>query len=321
MPWPEGKPFRILSLDGGGIKGLYSASLLAIIEEKLTDGKPVAEYFDMIAGTSTGGVIAIALGLKKPAAQIRRLYVERGNRIFPPWRRRLSALAFAWQMFFPLHSHKALEAELYALFGNARYGDSESRLVVPAFLVPSAEIVVLKTDHHQDFKNDWKMLAWEAARATSAAPTFLRGHEGEDHVFLDGGVWANNPIMCAVVDALSAYNVRPEQIHVLSIGTGNVPFEIGKAAARGGLWSWREIIRAAIYLTTDNAASQAGLLLGPERILRLEPKEGGATIALDDWEAAVRVLPELSEQDFQAACKDLAPFFDTGASARHRFYT
>jgi patatin-like phospholipase/acyl hydrolase len=66
LPWPADKPFRILSLDGGGIRGIYAATMLARVEAKITKGEPIADYFDTIAGTSTGGVIALGLGLKKP---------------------------------------------------------------------------------------------------------------------------------------------------------------------------------------------------------------------------------------------------------------
>lgn len=165
------------------------------------------------------------------------------------------------------------------------------------------------------------MAAWEAARATSAAPTYLSGHAGDDYLFIDGGVWANNPIMAAVVDALSAYEIEREQIEILSIGAGNPGFEIGRLAARGGLWSWRFVINAAIYLTTDNALAQAMLLLGPERVLRLEPDHADGKIALDDWNGAVTVLPQKAKEHFNAAEAPLRTFFGDRAAPRERFYT
>ena len=88
-------------------------------------------------------------------------------------------------------------------------------------------------------------------------------------IFIDGGVWANNPVMVALVDVLSAYDVSPNQIDVLSIGTGNPPFELRPKAALGGAVSWRGAIKAAMFLTTDNATAQAKLLLGPDRCVRL----------------------------------------------------
>ena len=92
-------PFRILSLDGGGIRGAFAAAFLARIEQEI--GSPITDYFDLIAGTSTGGIIALALGLGEPAARIRDLYEKRGSQIFtrrvhvrvPGWQRACVALA------------------------------------------------------------------------------------------------------------------------------------------------------------------------------------------------------------------------------------
>ncbi|MDF3153248.1 CBASS cGAMP-activated phospholipase [Mesorhizobium sp. XAP10] len=321
MPWPPNKPFRILSLDGGGIRGVYAATLLARVEAAITNGRPIADYFDTIAGTSTGGIIALGLGLKKTASEIQDLYVKNGNQVFPEFWSRHPNLKFVYQCFRVLHDHRVLERLLYSVFRDDRLGDSQARLVIPAFLGPKTEIAVLKTDHHYDFKQDYKMAAWEAARATSAAPAFFPGHGGDDYVFLDGGVWANNPIMAAVIDALSAYDISREQIEIFSIGTGNAPYEISKLAVRGGFFNWLEIIKGAMFLTTDNAQAQATLLLGPEKILRLEPTGEAAAIALDDWRSAVDNLVPLAKADFEAHRAEIAAFFQEKVEPRHRFYT
>src|SRR5216684_6483530 len=84
LPWPVDRPFRILSIDGGGICGILPASILAEFETRFLNGGSVAHYFDMIAGTSTGGIIALGLGHGKTAREIRDIYVERGGLIFPP---------------------------------------------------------------------------------------------------------------------------------------------------------------------------------------------------------------------------------------------
>lgn len=165
------------------------------------------------------------------------------------------------------------------------------------------------------------MAAWEAARATSAAPAYFQGHGEADYVFLDGGVWANNPIMAAVIDALSAYDITREQIEIFSIGTGNTPYEISKFAVRGGLFQWKDIVKGAMFLTTDNAQAQAVLLLGPERILRLEPEGEDAAIELDDWRAAVDRLVPLAEAHYDAHRASIASFFERPVDPRHRFYS
>jgi uncharacterized protein len=83
QPWPSDRPFKILSLDGGGIRGFYTAQFLARCERELTSGQPLVRYFDMIAGTSTGGIIALALALGFSTTEIQDFYVEDGRKIFP----------------------------------------------------------------------------------------------------------------------------------------------------------------------------------------------------------------------------------------------
>jgi patatin-like phospholipase/acyl hydrolase len=322
LPWPKDKPFKILSLDGGGIRGVYAATILTLIEKEITGGEPIADYFDTIAGTSTGGIIALGLGLKKSAAKIEKLYVQDGHLVFPEHLRKRPIRRFFRHLRGSLHDHTELERLLYDTFRDQTIGDSSARLVIPAFLSPKTQIAVLKTDHHLDFQKDHVMAAWEAARATSAAPTFFQGHiAADEHVFLDGGIWANNPIMAAIVDTLSAYDVTREQIEIFSIGTGNAPYDIGTFALRGGLFKWKEIIKGAIFLTTDNAQAQACLLLGPENILRLEPEGKPAEIDLDDWRAAITQLPPLAKSDYEANKDRIASLFAEKVTPRHRFYT
>ncbi len=319
--WPATRKFKILSLDGGGIRGIYAAQILAELEGSLPPDRMIADYFDMVAGTSTGGIIAIGIGLRIPAKEILRLYLEDGKDIFPTFWTRHPILAFLKRMFGPLYDYRKLEKHLKAAFKDATLGDSHSRLVIPAFLGPKTQIAVLKTDHHADFKCDWKMPAWQAARATSAAPTFLAGHAGDDFVFLDGGIWANNPIMAAVVDALSAYKLGRDQIEVLSIGTGNAPFDLGRFAARGGLFRWKEIITGAMFLTTDNADAQAGLLIGPENIRRLSPIGKNAEIDLGDWQSARDHLPKAALSDLSEARESVSMFFESPVLPRERHYS
>lgn len=320
LPWPKDRPFRILSLDGGGIKGLYSASVLQFIEAELGEPGALYQYFDMIAGTSTGGILGIAVSLGKPADRMKSLYVLGGREIFPPWRYKLSRCTLVRLVFGVLYDYRKLERLIYAEFGDATLGDCRTRMVIPAFMIPKAEITVFKTDHHPDFKNDYKMKAWEVARATAAAPTYFRGHDRGTVMFIDGGVWANNPIMVALVDSLSSYDVEKGQIEILSIGTGNQPWEISKMEARGGIYSWKTVIGGAMYLTADNALAQAGLLIGPERITRIEPSGNAANIDIDDWCGAVKVLPDAAAGDFAKNKDSIMRFFVAKVAPRHRFY-
>lgn len=321
LPWPSDKPFKILSLDGGGIRGIYSACILKYIEQIITLGNSVGKYFDLIAGTSTGGIIALALGQSISADNIYKLYANDGKKIFhQKWYWKIPIIKKFHHTSSALYDYRELEKILYREFGDTILGQSTARLVVPAFKGPETEIAVFKTDHHPDFKKDWASTTWEIARATSAAPTYLNGHEYEDAVFLDGGIWANNPVMVAIVDALSSYDISKDQIEILSIGTGNSPFNITLRNAKRGTWKWREVIKGAMFLTTDNAHSQAQLLLGPEKILRLTPSEDVNNIDLDDYKLAISKLPNIAKKDFDQNKELISRFFLDPVAPRDCFY-
>lgn len=325
QPWPAGRTFKILSLDGGGIKGIYTAELLRLCEEQLGRGEPVARYFDMIAGTSTGGIIALGLGLGISTGDITAFYRDDGRKIFPPlpegWPGKVRQ--FAGWAFGPKLTYEELEEALKHRFGDHTLGEAMPRLVVPAFMMPKTEIVVFKTDHHEDFRNDHRTPMWRVARSTSAAPTYLKGHEHDEsgRIFIDGGVWANNPAMVALVDALTAYDLTVDQIEIVSIGTGNAPFALSRSGVFAGMWAWKSIIKAAMFLTTDNATAQAKLLLGPGRCLRIEPQGEDTTVEMDDYDDAFSRLPALAAQDFEAGREAISRFFDDTVLPRERHYT
>jgi patatin-like phospholipase/acyl hydrolase len=325
QPWPKERTFKILSLDGGGIRGIYTAELLRRCEETFGRGNLLAHYFDMIAGTSTGGIIALGLGLGIPTADISAFYREDGRRIFPPLPIRLSGKArqlWSWA-FGPKLNHDELDSALKRRFGEHLLGCSMTRLVIPAFMMPKTEIAVFKTDHHKDFRNDHLTEMWKVARATSAAPTYLRGleHEKSGQIFIDGGVWANNPAMVALVEALSTYQLAFDQIEICSIGTGNRPFELRKPDVFRGLVAWREVIKAAMFLTTDNATAQTKLLLSPDQCLRIEPSGADAGVEMDDYDQAFSRLPRLAAQDFEIHREILSSYFAMKVSPRDRHYT
>src|SRR5207253_246468 len=112
------------------------------------------------------------------------------------------------------------------------------------------------------------------------------------YTFVDGGVWANNPIMIALLEALASFEVSREQIRILSLGCGDGRYSVGGAKLTwGGMWQWRDIITAAMRLQSQNALGQAGLLIGPENLLRIDLPADFTAIDLDDWRAAVALLP------------------------------
>jgi predicted acylesterase/phospholipase RssA len=287
--WPKDRRFRILSLDGGGIKGLFPATVLAELERRYLGGGSIAGYFDLVAGTSTGGILALGLGAGLTAAKMADLYLMRGPEIFPQpsdtawghiqswWRGKRNYVLYNYE-------REPLEALLTDALGDKLVGDSVVRLCVPAFEGKHSEVFVFKTPHHRDYKFDRFEPMVKAALATAAAPTYFRPLEHNGYTLVDGGVWANNPVMLAVIEALICFDVDRTQIDVLSLGCGDDPYVVSPLqSAFGGKLTWFDLIFAAMRLQSLSATNQARLLLGPPAVTRLDPPPKSKPIMLDDF--------------------------------------
>ena len=146
--------------------------------------------------------------------------------------------------------------------------------------------------HHPGYFLDGNKPMAEVAAATSAAPTYLKPVLQDGYIILDGGIWANNPTMMGLVEALTCFSVQREQIAILSIGCGQNGFRINaKQTAGAGQFQWRDIIYVAMHYQSLTAVNQAGLLLGRDKVTRLDRPEGAEPIELDDWGKAKELLP------------------------------
>jgi patatin-like phospholipase/acyl hydrolase len=274
----RGEAFQILSLDGGGIKGVFSVALLAALEQDL--GIRVADHFDLIAGTSTGGIIALGLGLGLSPRDILDFYVEWGQRIFP--KRRGSNL-FHW--FSSKYPCEPLEMALRHCFGEKLFSDSKKRLVIPSFNLGEDDVYIFRTRHHERLRRDYKVPAWKIALATSAAPTFLPSYRGIDSIRLvDGGVWANNPSVVAIVEAYSTLNVPLTSMRVLNIGTTDPIVKRHERLDSGGKIAWaRNNAAVDVILHGQSLAAfkQAIHLIGRDNIVRLSPAVVDGAFSLD----------------------------------------
>lgn len=255
-----GVTMRILSLDGGGIRGAFTASVLATLEQ--ATGRRAIDHFDLITGTSTGGILAIGLAMGFPAASLRDFYVEHGKAIFPTtmWARR-----FGWlrQIFAPKHSQAGLRESLKSILGDRRLGEAQTRLAIPTYDAEQGRIFIMKTAHHSRFLFDINALAIDVALATSAAPTYFQAANFPEHAgcgYVDGGVWANCPALVGVVEASAFLNAPLEEIRVLSIGTTRTLFNIA-GHMRSGIAQWNAgLIELLFEAQAETARAQAGLL-------------------------------------------------------------
>lgn len=297
LPWPKDRDFRILAIDGGGIRGIFPAAFLAGLEQRFLGSASVARHFDLIAGTSTGGIIAIGLGAGLTARDLSDLYIRRGGEIFPPLsggmrgavERRIRDLC---QYFKYRYDRVALMRVMRETLDDRYFGEAYNRLCIPSFDGRHGDVYIFKTPHHPDFCKDGFESMCKVAAATAAAPTFYQPLEDGGYIFVDGGVWANNPIMIALIDALSCFDVPRERVRILSLGCGDDPYTVsGPKIVRGGLLAWRDIIYAAMRLQSLNALGQAGLMIGPENIIRVDAPTNERKIQMDDWTRARSELP------------------------------
>lgn len=271
----DGISFRILALDGGGIKGAFSASVLATLEQSLKT--PITAHFDMIAGTSTGGILAVGFGMGLTSKQMLRFYRERGPTIFP-----ITSLRQRWKhnvrhLVRPKHSQDVLREELQSAYfsGNRpkTLGDSECRLVIPTYDAISGTCRVFRTPHHQLLTFDKDANAVDVALATAAAPTYFSGAKVPNSianpVFFDGGVWANSPVMAAIVEAVCYLGVPLDRLDILSIGTTEEPFNV-KRNLNSGILGWgKSLIDLLMNSQVESSVRHAEQLVGEPRFLRI----------------------------------------------------
>ena len=314
LPWPDDATFKILSIDGGGIKGIFPAQVLAYLEDNCLGGQPIGDYFDLIAGTSTGGIIALGLGAGLTARWLLDLYVNEGHRVFPP-EQRASSQRLLSRLSRNRYDRAALDELLLQALGTRTLRESRYRLLIPATEAKHGDPAVYKTPHHPGYFLDGDKPMAEVAAATSAAPTYLEPVVQDGYILLDGGIWANNPTMMGLVEALTCFTVQREQIAILSIGCGQDGFRINsKQTAGAGQFQWREIIYVAMHYQSLTAVNQAGLLIGRDKVTRLDRPEGAEPIDLDDWDKARRLLPEEAQAVAEQYVDRIAEAFFTHTS-------
>lgn len=281
---------RLLSIDGGGIRGVFPAAFLSTIET--ATGVRIADYFDLIVGTSTGGIIALGLGLGFSANDILDFYEHYGPRIFP--KRRLGPLR---QFFASKYNARPLREALMGRFGERRLGESQTRLVIPALALETGKVHIFKTAHDPRFEIDYKVPAVDVAMATAAAPTYFREHLGAvGPALIDGGLWANDPTGLAVVEAIGVLGWDRADIHVLSIGCTMSPLEAMKNGPKGRLQYATRI--TDLFMTAQSSGSQgtAAVLIGHDHLHRCTVVVDRKRFDIDDSEG-IDALRGLGEEE------------------------
>ncbi len=253
------KPFKILAIDGGGIRGVYPAAYLNYAQGQI-GSVPIHKFFDLIVGTSTGGIIALALSLGISTSKILEMYEKKGKEIFG-WSPKKLTLG----LIFPKYSNKRLIRELKSILGNeTKLAEAKTMLCIPSVDTINGKAVVFKTRHHQEYINDYKIPMWKIAAATSAAPAYLPSFSDPKlSSYVDGGLWANNPSLIGVAEALKL-DRKLSDIFVLSIGTGDKILYKSRFTSRTwGLIGWgAQLVEWIFKAQSQGAINATRYLLG-----------------------------------------------------------
>ena len=310
------KLFRILSIDGGGIRGILPGQIMVSLERKLrkatgNDDARISDYFDLIAGTSTGGILGCAYTCpdengrpKFTAEEAVDIYMEFGDSIFStPFMQKVTSVV---GLFGPKYPPFVLENLLKEKLGDIKLSDALTNLIIPAFTLDDGDTKFFTSSDARSNKKDYFM--WEVARSTSAAPTyfpaaFTGNLRDAMKGFIDGGVFANNPTMCALVEAYKVdvdlhrkYHVETakgvsepvfsnsflDNVFVLSLGTSNhdakYPFE--KHAEKGMVTWIKPLIDIMMSGVSETVAYQVEQLF---RLLRVQQAEARLSNLEADW--------------------------------------
>lgn len=237
----NGGTFQALALTGGGYRGLFTAQVLQVLEGA-NEGKLIGERFDLVCGTSIGGIIALAVAFDVPMEKVVKVFLEEGERIFPQHGRRRFK---PWDTFLhwrkPRYDAGRLREAVEHLLKGFKLEDARHPVAVPAVNVTTGQMQVFKSRYRQCFTRDLHFDAVDVALATAAAPTFFELAEVDGCLYADGGLYANAPDLIALHEAeqLSRDAGLPCEQRVLSIGTTTKNYSISfKAGRRFGIGDW-----------------------------------------------------------------------------------
>ena len=284
--------FNILALDGGGIRGIYAAYVLARLENNL--GVPVRERFNLIAGTSTGSILAGAASMNIPMETLVGLFESQADRIFS--RRRFSLFPFIRSRY----STHPLDQVIGEYLPDVTMGEVPTPLMITSSDISTGGVHVFKSRYLEDlgepYTRDGEVRLRDAILASCAAPTYFDPRQVGQYLLADGGLWANNPTIIAVIEALSKFRQPLGKVRVLSVGTGYSASFYNRSKAWGLVTGWggQKLVPYVLGLQSQASTNMAKLLLG-DRHLRLDPQI--KSWKLDDIKC-LESMKALADRDF-----------------------
>lgn len=293
-------PKRFLAIDGGGIRGVYAAHVLERLQA--TFSLSFHEHFEIIAGTSTGSIIAAALALDIPIGTVKQLYKEKGSEIFSYdcWS--------AKGLLYPMYPSAPLRNALTEVFGERTMKDAKTRLIIPTTDIANGSVHVVKSAYDRDFSRDPNRPIVDVILASCSAPAYFAPAQVGEYLLADGGLWANNPSLVVLTEAMTRLKLERPEIRLLSIGTG-----IGKQYYKRSTvnrswgfatdWGMKKFIAMLLNLQSETANNMTKLLLDGGRMVRVN-FESDTDLPLDD----ISSIPDLiskADHDFTHNTKDI----------------
>lgn len=252
------KAFKILCIDGGGIKGLYSAQVLAEFEEAFHTN--ISDHFDLVCGTSTGGILALGVAAGIPMADVVKFYEENGPSIFAQKRKICcfcgknigdAFMSLKQALCMSKYSSVNLQAALVKVFGSKKIKESKNLLCIPAYNITAAMPRVFKKDYGHLNQDDEKQFV-DVALATAAAPTYFPIKEIDSVQYVDGGLYANDPIVVALTEAVfKGYWIKKaderseddyDSVQILSVSSCELPAGDFAKKLRRSFLGWKDTL-------------------------------------------------------------------------------
>lgn len=313
------KKFRILCLDGGGIRGLYSAQMLKRMKKDCN----IDFYndFDLIVGTSTGSILAGSIVKQIDIEKVIALYVNEGKNIFK--KRWLSRIG----LFASKYNPNPLKEQLKAIFKNTTLGDIEKPLLINATDIGNSTQFVFKTTFNgqqdsngntKELVRDKEILLSDAILASSSAPIFFPPHKIGNFLLADGGLWANSPVLVALAEAKKIFKMEPNDVIIISIGTGVEENDYHINTKWWGFltgWKREKLISMILNLQTKTNNSLLQFLMPKENILRLTYTSDKA-LPLDDVSQNENLLSK-ADKDFSDRHSEIQSFINKYIKDEH----
>lgn len=310
----KGENMKMLCIDGGGIRGVFAVAILQELEKDV--GTSIREAVDLVAGTSTGSIIAASIAMNRDMGVLLDGYRHYGKKIF----KRKARIG----LFRSIYSDRDLRRFIQNAFEDKTLSEVGIPLLVPAVNVTDGKPYVHRSHYgvRQKGENDHIKL-WDAVLSSCSAPIYFPPNIINNRVItIDGGLWANNPSLVCITEAINQYQLAMDQIKVLSIGLGQQRINFSpKKSHLWGIKHWLpfrfdtmsftpKLLDLALHLSSESISYQCQHLLG-DNYLRLNT-DLGREVPFDQVEEdTVEWLIELGRQVYKEKKDEIIQFLKT----------